>query len=55
MHKMLYTNLMVTTIKKPVIDMQNLKRKDSKQITKKGQQTIREDSKKRNIELRKQP
>jgi len=30
MQKMLYTNLMVTTYEKPVIDMQKIKRKEFK-------------------------
>ena len=42
---MLYTNLMVTTDQKPVTDMQKIKRKESKYITKENQQAIREGSK----------
>ena len=47
MHKMLYVNLMVTTNQKPVIDMQKIKRKESKYITKEGQQIMRQESKRR--------
>ena len=35
MQKMLYTNLTVTTNQKPVIDMQKIKRKESKYIQRK--------------------
>ena len=41
-HKMLHTNLMVTTNQKPVIDMQIIKRKKSKYVTKESQQTMKE-------------
>ena len=47
MQKMLFTNLMVTTNQKPVIDMQKIKRKESKYITKEGQQIMRQESKRR--------
>ena len=36
MQKMSYTNLMATTHQKPVIDMQEIRRKKSKYITKKN-------------------
>ena len=39
MHEMLYTNLMVATNKRTVIDMKKTKRKES--ITKESQQTVR--------------
>ena len=42
MQKMLYTNLMVTANHKPVIDMQKIKRNESKCITKGSQQTMKE-------------
>ena len=44
---MLYTNLTVTTNPEPVIDMQKIKRKKSKYITKRNQQTLREKSERR--------
>ena len=47
MQKMLYTNLKVTTNQKPVIDMQKIKRKESKYTTKECQQTTREEGKRR--------
>ena len=47
MHKMLYINVMVTTNQKPVIDMEKIKRKESKYITKESQQTMREESRRR--------
>ena len=50
MHKMLDTDLMVTTNRKPVIYMQKIKRKKSKYITKESQQTMREESKRRKEE-----
>ena len=46
--KMLNTNLIVTTNQKLVIDMQKIKKKESKYITKVSQQTMREESKRRN-------
>jgi len=46
MQKLLYTNLMVTTNEKPVIDTQK-SRTESKYITKENQQTMREESKRR--------
>lgn len=45
MQKMLYTNPIIITNKKPVIDMQKLKTKEYKYITKENQQTMREESK----------
>ena len=39
MQKMLYTNLMVNINQKPTIDMQRIKRKEFKSITKESQQT----------------
>jgi len=39
---MLYTNQIVITNKKPVMDMQRIKRKESKYITKESQQTMKE-------------
>ena len=47
MSKMLYTNLMVTTNQKPVTDMQNIKRKESKSITKESQIIMREQERNR--------
>ena len=44
MQKMLYTNLMVTIYQKPVTDMEKVKWKESKYITKESQQTVREQS-----------
>ena len=52
MKKMLYTNLMVTTNEKLVIDTQKTNRKESN--TKESQQTMIDKSKKRNRELQKQ-
>ena len=46
--KMLYINLIVTTNKKLVIDIQKIKRKESEYIIKESQQIMREESKKRN-------
>ena len=48
MHKMSYINLMVTTNQKLVIDMQRIKRKESKFITKVSQKTMREETKRKN-------
>ena len=47
MQKILYTNLLVTTNQKPVIDMQRIKRKVSKCIntTKENKQTMTEQEK----------
>ena len=42
MHKMLYINLMVITNQKMVIDMQDIKCKQSKYITKENQQAMEE-------------
>jgi len=47
MQKRAYTNLMAISGKKPVIDMQKIKRKESKHIIKESHQTTREDSKRR--------
>ena len=47
MGKMLYTNLMVTTNQKPLIDVQKIKRKEFNDITKESQKTMREKSKSR--------
>jgi len=47
MQKRAYTNLMAISGKKPVIDMQKIKRKESKHITKESQQIMREKSKRR--------
>ena len=44
MHKMLYTNLMISTNQKLLIDMQKIKSKESKYITKESQQIMREES-----------
>ena len=44
---------MATTNQKPVIDMQKIKRKKSKYITKESQQTMREE--RNRDELQKQP
>ena len=46
MQKMLCTNLTVTTNQKPATDMQTIKRKESKCITKENQNT-RKDSKRK--------
>jgi len=40
-------NLMVTPDQKPVMDIQKIKRKESKHIIKESHQTTREDSKRR--------
>jgi len=42
MKKMLYTNLIVTTNQKLLIDMQRIKRKESKYVTKESQQSMKE-------------
>ena len=42
MQKRLYTNLMVTTTQKPVIDMQGIKRKGFKYISKESQQAMKD-------------
>lgn len=46
MHRMLYVKLMVTTNQKLVTDMQKIKRKKSKHISKESHETTREQSKK---------
>ena len=46
MQKRLYTNLMVTTNQKLEIDMQRIKRKESKYITKESQQTMKKQRRK---------
>jgi len=50
MQKMLYTNLIVITNQKPVIDMQRIKRKESKYITKERQQSIEREQEKKGSE-----
>ena len=46
MHKMLYTNLMVTTNQKSIVDTQEIKTKNpSKHITKQSHHNTREESK----------
>ena len=45
MWKILYGNLMVTTNQEPVIDIQRIKRKESKYITKESQLTMKEGKK----------
>ena len=57
---MLYTNLMVITNQKPLINKQRIKRKKSKHITKGNQKTmkkrkIRKDQRKSSKNLQKQP
>ena len=47
MQKMLYTNLMVTANQKQVIDMQRIRRKESKYITKESQETMKESKRRR--------
>ena len=47
LHKILYINLMVITNQKPIIDMQKIKRKQSKYITKESQQIMREENRRR--------
>ena len=47
MQKMLHINLMATTNKKTVIDMEKIKSKQPKYITKESQQTLREESKRK--------
>ena len=48
MHKMLFINLMVTTNQKPVINIQKIKRKESKYITKESQQNMKKSKRKNN-------
>ena len=43
--QMIYTNLAITTNYKPLIDMPNIKRKESKNIIKENQQIIKEQEK----------
>ena len=45
-YKMNNVNFMVTTNKKPVVDIQTIKRKESKHTTTKGHHITKEDSKK---------
>ena len=45
MYKILYINLVETRNQKPVIDMQKIKRKESKYITKGSQLIVREERK----------
>ena len=56
MLRMLYIKLTVIKNQKSITDTQNIKRKESKCITKQSHQTTREENKKRNREkLQKQP
>ena len=55
MQKRLYTNLMVTIYQKPLINMQRIKRKKSKYITKANQQNMRERQERIRENLQKQP
>ena len=47
---MLYANLVVTTNQKPVIDMQRIKRKESKYVTRETQQTMKEGKRRKETE-----
>ena len=51
-YRILYINLTVTTNQKSTRDIQNIKRKETKQNTKENQQTTREKIKKRRKEQR---
>ena len=53
MHKMLFKNIMLTSNQKPVIDMQRIKRKKSKYITKESKLMMREESKGRKKQVTK--
>ena len=54
--KILNVNLMVTTNQQPVVDMQRIKEKQSKCITKKSLQTMKETQRRKDqIKITKQP
>ena len=55
MHRMPYTNLMVTTNQTPVIEMQKVNGKESKCITEESQRTEIRQEKKRTENYKKQP
>ena len=48
--KMLYINLMLNTSQNPVIDMQKVKTKESRYITKESQQTVREERNRKELQ-----
>ena len=46
-YKLLYVTLMVTTMQKPIVDTQNIMRKESKYTTTESHQTTKEESKRK--------